>query len=286
MGMRTVVVTGATGKVGGQVVAQLAGTGVRVRAVGRDGERLAALGRLHGVEPFAADLGDAARVREAAEEADAVFLVFPSVVGDGFAAEAVAALTVAPRVVYLSAMGLPDDPDDDPGGILGSHVLLERLVRESAREWTFLRSGGMAGNTLGWAEQIRRGDELRWFGPHVSRPLVHEADLAAVGVRALLESGHHGASYELSGPEHVTQERQLADIAAAVGRPLRFVDVGADRAPALFVGAPAGMAEEIVRGHLAMADDPEPVTGEVERLLGRPGLTFAQWARDHADDFR
>lgn len=290
--MTTIVVTGATGSVGGQVVAQLAGRDVEVRAVGRNARALGDLARRHGVEPYVADLTAPDSLAPAVDGADAVFLVFPSVAGDAVAAETVAELGRARRIVYLSAIGLPPDTPDDadtsdePRGILGSHALLERLVRRGAKEWTFLRGGGFATNTLAWAGQIRRGDEVRWFGPRIARPLVHEADLGAVAVRALLEEGHQGAVYELTGPERVTQEQQVAAIGAALGRPLRFVDVGEEGAVALFDGVPPELARDIVRAQMAMTDDPEPVTTDVPRLLGRPARTYARWARDHVADFR
>ncbi|PVZ09114.1 SDR family oxidoreductase [Actinomycetospora cinnamomea] len=228
--MTTIVVTGATGSVGGQVVAQLAGRrGVEVRAVARNARALGDLARRHGVEPCVADLTAPETLAPAVEGAEAVFLVYPSVAGDGVAADTIAALSRARRLVYLSAIGVPPRPDDTASGILASHALLERLVRDAAKEWTFVRGGGFATNTLAWAEQVRRGDEVRWFGRSIARPLVHEADLAEVAVRALLEEGHEGAVYEITGPERVTHEQQVAAIGAALGRPLRFVDVGRRR---------------------------------------------------------
>jgi uncharacterized protein YbjT (DUF2867 family) len=284
--MTTIVVTGATGSVGGQVVAQLAGRGLEVRAVARNARALGDLARRHGVEPYVADLTAPDSLAPAVDGAHAVFLVFPSVAGDAVAAETVAELGRAPRIVYLSAIGLPPDTADTSTGILGSHALLERLIRHAAKEWTFLRAGGFATNTLAWAGQIHLGDEVRWFGPRIARPLVHEADLAAAGIRALLDEGHQGAVYELTGPERVTQEQQVAAIGAALGRPLRFVDVGEEGAVALFDGVPHELARDIIRAQLAMMDDPEPVTTDVPRLLGRPARTYAQWARDHVADFR
>lgn len=284
--MATIVVTGATGSVGGVVVAQLAGRGVEIRAVARNARRLGDLARRYGVEPHVADLTAPDSLAPVLDGADAVFLVFPSVAGDAVAPDTVAQLARARHLVYLSALGVPPDGEDTAGGILGSHALLERLVREAGTEWTLVRGGGFATNTLVWADQVRRGDEVRWFGPRIARPLVHEADLAAVAVRALLEEGHDGAVHELTGPERVTQEQQVAAIGAALGRPLRFVDVGEQEAVTLFEGAPPDLARDIVRAQLAMVDDPEPVTPDVERLLGRPARTYAEWATDHADDFR
>jgi uncharacterized protein YbjT (DUF2867 family) len=284
----TIVVTGATGRVGGRVLAHLAGTGARVRAVARDPERLGAAAALHGAEPVVADLTDPASLAPAVAGADAVFLVFPSVSGDATAAQTVDALaTGTQRIVYLSANGAQLARPDD-GGIMGSHALLEQLIADAVPEWTFLRASGFAANTLGWAEQLRRGDVLRWIFPDAVRALVHEDDLAAVGSAALLDDGPAGlvgAAPHLSGPEQLSQAAMLELIGEATGRSLRFAEVPAEAAGELFPGAPDALVQAIVAGQRALVDTPESVSDDVEKVLGRPALTFGRWARDHADDF-
>jgi uncharacterized protein YbjT (DUF2867 family) len=287
---QTVLVTGATGRVGGQVVAHLAGaSSVNVRALSRD-PVAAAAATGPGVEIVGGDLAAPETLREALAGVGAVFLVFPSVAADRSAGPLIAAVTRhARRVVYLSAHGVPDRPNqraEPDGTILGSHAYLERLIAASAREYTFLRASGFAANTLAWAPQLRHGDVLRWFLPDARRALVHEADLAAVAVRALIEAGHTGRAYHLTGPEQLTQVEQLAAIGAALGRPLRFEEIDATRAATeLFPGQPVDVAASIIASQAGMVAHPEPVTATVQRLLGRPALPFAQWARDHAGDF-
>ncbi|WP_169952545.1 SDR family oxidoreductase [Microbispora sp. H11081] len=287
---QTVLVTGATGRVGGQVVAQLAGAGdVRIRALSRDpAAASAALGPK--AEVVGGDLAIPDTLSAALDGVDAVFLVFPSVAADRAARNLVPTLTArARRIVYLSAHGVPDEPDhraEPDGGIIGSHAHLEGLIAASAAEYTFLRSSGFAANTLAWAWQIRRSDVLRWFLPDARRALVHEADLAAVALRALTEDGHHRMAYHLTGPEQLTQVEQLAAIGAALGRALRFEEIdSAEAAAELFPGLPVEMVASIITGQAAMVANPEPVTDTVARLTGRPALPFAQWARDHVGDF-
>jgi uncharacterized protein YbjT (DUF2867 family) len=289
-GERTILVTGATGRVGGRVTAGLVGAGnVRVRALARDPAAASAvLGP--SVEVVGGDLAAPEALTAALDDVDAVFLVFPSVQADPAARDLVAALTShARRIVYLSAHGVPDKPADDvePNGtIIGSHAYIESLIAASAGEHTFLRASGFASNTLAWAAQIRRSDVLRWLLPEAKRALVHEADLAAAGVRALVEDGHDGMAYHLTGPEQLTQVEQLAAIGDALGRTLRFEEVApADAGAELFPDRPANVVASIIAGQRAMVAHPEPVTDTVARLTGRPALSFAQWARDHVEDF-
>jgi len=287
---QTVLVTGATGRVGGQVVAQLAGArDVRVRALSRD--PVTASARLGPpVDVVGGDLADPDTLTAAVDGVDAVFLVFPTVTADAAARKVVATLTDrGRRIVYLSAHGVPDEPDDRAeadGTILGSHARLEGLIAASASGYTFLRASGFAANTLAWAAQLRRSDVLRWFVPDARRALVHEADLAAVAVRALTGNGADRTAYHLTGPETLTQVEQLAAIGEATGRTLRFEEIDASDAGAeLFAHLPVEVVASIVAAHAAMAVHPEPVTDTVARLTGRPARSFAQWARDHAGDF-
>jgi uncharacterized protein YbjT (DUF2867 family) len=274
------------------VAAQLAATGAKPRLLARDPARASAvLGEgVEGVEILGGDLTEPGALTAVLAGVDAVFLVFPSVAADRAARELVAKLTRhARRIVYLSTFGVPDQPAEDAepdGTILGSHAHLEGLIAASAAEYTFLRSSGFAANTLGWAEQIRRSDVLRWFHPEAQRALVHEADLAAVGVRALTEDGHDRRAYHLTGPERLTQVEQLQAIGDALGRSLRFEEIDPAGAGAeLFPGMPADVVASIVAAHGAMVARPEPVTDTFERLTGGPALPFAQWARDHVGDF-
>jgi uncharacterized protein YbjT (DUF2867 family) len=277
----TILVTGATGRVGGQVTAQLAAAGARVLAVARhpvDGVVAGDLTRPETLEPVLSGV-------------DAAFLVFPSVAGDAAAATLVDTLTAAvPHVVYLSAFGVPDAPDRNAaadGTIMGSHAYVEGLLAASSGTATFLRASGFAANTLGWAPQIRAGDVLRWFHPDARRALVHEADLAAVAVRCLLGDVPAGGRHHLTGPQQLSQVEQLAAIGAALGRPLRFEALTPETAVReLSREFPPGLAEMIVAGQGAFVETPEAMTHEVEALTGRPARTFAEWARDHEADFR
>jgi uncharacterized protein YbjT (DUF2867 family) len=211
---------------------------------------------------------------------DAVFLVFPSVEADSAARDLIAALAPRP-IVYLSAHGAA--PRDNPDGtIMGSHGYLENLIA-AAGPYTFLRSSGFAANTLAWASQLRHSDTLRWIFPSARRSLIHEADLAAVAVRALTSDDHRGQAYHLTGPAQLTQAAQLAVLGSVLGRSLRFEEVPPAEARSLF---PASLAESIVAGQSHFVDHPEPFTDEVARLTGRPALPYESWARDHAAEFR
>ncbi|MFJ2740317.1 NAD(P)H-binding protein [Streptomyces sp. NPDC087440] len=286
----TILVTGATGKVGGALVAQLHAAGVPVRALVRGNTP----DFPEGVQAVRGDLGDPASLGTALEGVDAVFLVWPFLSAEG-ASDVIDAIGKhARRVVYLSSAGVGDgnggrDGAEEPDeAITLFHTELERLVEASGLEWTALRPTGFAGNTLGWAEEVRTTGAVRAPLAALARPLIHEADMAAVAVQALTTDALLGARPLITGPELVTQERQVELIGEAIGRPVRFEEITLSEAAAEMkaAGYPAELVEAIVPAQAKMLADPEPVNDEVERITGTPARSFREWARDHAADFR
>lgn len=281
--MSTILVTGASGNVGRQVVAQLLEAGAEVRALTRDpaSARLPAA-----AEVVRGDLADAATLPAALRDVEAVFLLWPLLSADAAPAALAAIARQRRRVVYLSSMSVRDGVEQQAEPISQMHADLEREIAWSGVAWTFLRAGGFAANTLGWAPQIRAGDVVRWPSGAAARSLVHERDLAAVAVRALTEEGHEGRRYVLTGPEAVTQVDQVQTIGDAIGRPLRFEELSRAAAREELSGVlPPALLDGALDAWAAMAREPEPVSAEVEQLTGAPARSFASWAADHAADF-
>jgi NADPH:quinone reductase-like Zn-dependent oxidoreductase len=253
--MGGIVVTGATGTVGRHVVTLSQEAGADVVPLSRSTGDLADPGSLplDGVE--------------------AVFLVWPFATAEG-ARELVAALAGrVRRVVYLSSAALRDHERE-----------VERLIEESGTEWTFLRPHAFAANALRWARQVRAGAVRGAYGS-AAAPVVHERDIAAVAVRALLDDGHHGAAYELTGPEVIAQAEQVRIISEVTGIPARWEEIPPDGARADLLAR--GWPQEVVDGVMrALAAAPAPVTSTVEEVTKASPSTFRQWAEEHAAEFR
>ena len=163
----------------------------------------------------------------------------------------------------------------------------EDLVTGSGLEWTVLRPADFAANALAWAPQIKATGMVRGaFGRAATSP-IHEHDIAAVAVQALRTSDHSGATYTLTGPQSLDQPAKVEMIAEAIGRDLRFQELPAERVREAMLAQ--GLPEEVpsrLLGSLAdYADVPGPTTRTVEELLGRPALTFGEWARGNAEAF-
>jgi uncharacterized protein YbjT (DUF2867 family) len=161
------------------------------------------------------------------------------------------------------------------------HAEIERVIEISGFNWTFVRPGIFAGNSVAWwAEQIRTGDLVRW--PHLA---VHTAptdvhDIAAVAVHALCESGQSKKEYVVTGPESLSQFEQISIIGKVLGRSLRIEQITTDEARReLPMPLP-------VDAWAAAAELPAFVTSTVAEVTGMPARTFLDWATEHADEFR
>lgn len=277
-----ILVTGATGTVGRQVVSQLLDTGGDVRALVRDPDSADLPG---GVELLRGDLSDPATLTAALHGVGAVFLVWPFTSPEAATDIAPAVVEVIAeqgrRIVYLSAEAVGSEPES-------FWAQLERLVEHSAAEWTILRPTGFAKNTLMWAEQIRTDGVVRWPYAKAARSLIHEADIAAVAVRALTEHGHSGKTYVLTGPQALTQTEQVHAIGEAIDRPLRFAEIPREQARPGLVAAfgDEAFADSALDAWAAFVTEPERVTPTVQETTGNRARTLRDWASDHADDFR
>ena len=275
-----IVVIGGTGRVGRQVVAQLAERELPVRVVSRGFTAPV----LQAADMAHADLADPASLEPALRGAEAVFLLWPFTSPEVTAGLAPKVAEIAARhvsrVVYLSAQPAAGQP--------GSFwALVERAIEDSGTGSTFLRPAGFAANTLMWADQIRSGDVVRWPFAAAARALIDERDIAAVAVRALTEDGHTGARYVLSGPEVLTQAEQLAAIGQAISRDLSWEDIPRQAAQEALAAAwgDKAFAETALDAWEWFIDHPETVTSAVQDITGSPARSFADWASANAAAF-
>ncbi|PXX63159.1 uncharacterized protein YbjT (DUF2867 family) [Nocardia tenerifensis] len=277
-----VLVIGATGHVGGQVVSQLATTATAVRALARTP---ASASLAPGVDVVPGDLTAPDTLIPALDGVDAVYLTWPILPPEAASPVVEIIAEHARRIVLLSSAAVRDDLAEQKNPIGRAHALIEQPIKDSGLEWTFLRPYGFATNTLEWAPQIRSGNVVRGAYGAASMTLLHEADIAAVAVRALTGDGHVGARYELSGPAPLSRIEQVAAIGAAIGRPLAWEEISPEEAKAQMGWLAPEFADFVLAGLAAMVDTPGRATSTVHEVTGAPARGFAEWAADHAADF-
>jgi uncharacterized protein YbjT (DUF2867 family) len=270
-----IVVTGATGNVGRELVRTLASAGEKVGAISRRPGQTPA-----GVRHWQADLAEPASLRPALEGADALFLLVagedPQAILDQAGAGGVR------RVVLLSTQGAGTRPEAyrHPAGF-------EDHLRRSGMDWTILRPGGFDSNAYAWAGSVRAERTVAAPFGDVGLPAIDPADIAEVAAATLREDGHAGRTYELTGPAPVTPRERATAIGDALGTPVRFVEQTREEARSQMLGF---MPEPVVEGTLAILGEPtaaeQQVSPAVERILGRAPRTFADWAERNVAAFR
>jgi uncharacterized protein YbjT (DUF2867 family) len=281
--VQPVLVTGATGRVGREVVAQLLAAGVPVRALTR---RPAEAGLPPTVEVVAGDLCVPESLDAALQGVGAVFLVWTAPPTTAPAVIERLASRVQ-RVVLLSSPHRTPHPFfQQPNPMAAFHADLERLVAATRIASTIIRPGMFASNTrMWWAPQIREGDVVRWpYGAAETAP-IDERDIAAVA--ALYEDGHAGGDYVVTGPESLSQAEQVSAIGAAIGRRIRFHELSPEEFRQEMAGRwPGPVVDMLLNAWRAALGRPAFVTSTVADIVGSPARTFRQWAADHADAFR
>lgn len=274
-----ILVTGATGNVGGEVVTALAARGDHVRAVVRDPARA---NLPAGVEVVQGDLELPESLTPALKGARAVFLLG----GWGDMPELLRRIERArvQHVVLLTSRCVIGGRADNP--VTRMWLESEAAVRESGVSWTVLRPSGYQSNALRWRPQLQRGDVVRAPWPSVSIAAIDPADIAAVAATVLTEPGHEGAAHTLSGPEPLTPADQIETLAGVLARPLRYEPLSDEQARArMAADTPAPFIDALFRFYSDGEFDDSPVLDAVQQITGHPSRRFEQWARAHAHAF-
>jgi uncharacterized protein YbjT (DUF2867 family) len=274
-----ILVTGATGNVGGALAAQLAARWRDVRAVVRDPARVELPG---GVEVVQGDLDLPESPKPALTGARAVFLLG----GWGDMPELLRRIERArvEQVVLLTSRCVVGGKPDNP--VTRMWLDSESAVRDSGVPWTVLRPSGYQSNALRWLPQLRQGDVVRTPWPDVSIAAIDPADIAAVAATVLTEPGHKGVAHTLSGPEPLTPGDQIDTLAAVLARPLRYEPLSDEQARLeMAANTPAPFIDAFFRFYSAGEFDDSPVLDTVQQITGHPPRRFEQWARAHAQAF-
>lgn len=270
-----ILVTGATGKVGRRLTARLREAGHTVRAVSRSTE-------------LRFDWHDESTWAAALEGVTAAYLIPPD---EPFPAAAIVAaaekagvrrlVAQSGRRIHILAEAVGAGPE-----AIGMYAVQE-AVKASGVEWTVLQANNFnqnfsEGDMLG---SILEG-ELFLPVDDTVEPFIDVDDIAAVAAAVLTEDGHHGKTYELSGPASLTFPEAVDAIAQATGRTIVFQSVSPeDYAAAL-------RAEHLPEDLVFFLDVMYRIMREgrigdvadgVEQVLGRAPVAFADWAKRTAE---
>lgn len=269
----TILVTGATGNIGGAIVRDLARKGAAVRAMTRNpgSANLPA-----GVEVVPGDFNYADAFGAAFANVKAMHLINY---------DAGAPLKNPGLVVALAKSAGIERITSFRGDVRGP---LEQALQDSGLAWTdFFIPVEFMTNALQWTETIRTKGVAQAFGPSKSA-MIHEADAGAAIAAALTETGHAGKSYTLTGPEALTPQDKVDAISAATGQTVRLVELTEEEARAKWraLGTPEPFIDFLVDWHVNTPESAYAILPTVGQLIGRPPRNFRQWVSERAGSFR
>ncbi len=282
-----ILVTGATGKTGVDVVRGLAIVGAGARALVRDAAKAQFL-RRPGVEVVVGDLEKPDTLRAALRGVERVFLCSAAdpkqveLQGNMIKAAKEAGIK---QVVKLGALGTSLD---SPSSLGRWHAETEKQLIAAGLPWTFLRPHFFMQNFLGLAAGIKATGTLSLPMKNAKISLVDTRDVAAVAVETLTGAGHERKIYDITGPEALNGTDLVQKLSKATGKPIRYMDVPPDRArkEMLAAGWPEWLASAMVAllGVFA-AGQASAVSTVVEELTGYPPRSFDHWAKENSAAF-
>jgi uncharacterized protein YbjT (DUF2867 family) len=273
-----ILLTGATGKTGGAAAKHLAEAGVRARVITRGaarGEALAALGH----ERAIGDVADGAFLKQAMQGVTRAFLLLPNTEPQG---RMEAAFTDAAKAAGVRQIVKLSSIEAHPGigaRVPEMHAASEAYIKASGVPWTMVKPNFFMQTLLAAAAGVKARGELSMPMGSAKISMVDCRDVGAVVAKTLLEQGHEGQSYKLTGPESVSLADVAARMSALFGKPVRYTDppLAAYREILLKalpdpwrVDAVCEIFATTAKGERSI----ETVTDTLPKLLGRPGGTL------------
>ena len=279
-----ILITGATGHIGKELIPFLLESGQSIRVLVRDEKKVANLDPR--IERGVGDWNKLETLASAMVGVERVFLVTFETQQDINVIEAAKRAGVQ-HIVKLSTL----EATDHKINVGRWHYEREELIRASGLDWTFLRPGMFMSNSIDWWAESIKGQGSVFFpgGKKGKVAPVDPRDVAKVAAFALTQSGHGGQAYELTGSELFTIGEMVQVISGVLGKPIRYVDI-LPIAAKLFM-LKSGMDKTLVNALMEMLvslrrNEGAIVSDIVQQLTGYPPRTFEAWCREHIEAFR
>jgi len=279
-----ILITGATGNVGSQIVDQLLSQGRKVRIFTRDAAKVVAPLRYR-VEVALGDFTQPDSFASAAAGAEAIFMMNGALDGGLFRnLLAIAKDRGVRRIVFLSSLFAADS-----GSSIGRlHKDKEDALLASGVEAAVVRAGGFMSNTYQWVQSIKSEGVI--YNPMGSGAIasIHPADIAAVAVHALSGASLSETIFNVTGDTLLTTADKAVILSKVLGRTVRVIDVPAEVAVEGLKknGIPPQIANALGESYDAIRNGrAATITDTVERVTGSKPRSYESWVREHAARF-
>jgi uncharacterized protein YbjT (DUF2867 family) len=284
-----ILVTGATGFNGGELVRLLSARGVLVRALVRDPSRAGSLSSLPNVDIVEGDMARPETLAEPLRGVERAMLISSS---NATMLEVQSNFIDAAReagvehVVKLSGI-IPDI--DSPFRFARMHGEIELKLERSGLAYTHLRAGEFMHSYFRQVPAILARGALLLAMEEARIASIDVSDIAEVAATALTQPGHEGKTYPLTGPEALTMAEVAEKLSAATGREIRYVNVAPQEAKRarLAAGVPEYTADALDELFAERRKGKESqVYTTFEEIIGRQPTSFDEFARRNAAIFR
>jgi uncharacterized protein YbjT (DUF2867 family) len=284
-----ILITGATGQHGREILRLLSARGIAARALVRDPAKAGTIAALPQVEVVHGDMARPDTLAKALRGVDRAILISSATpdmleVQSNFIDSARSASVR--HVVKLSGIvpGL-----DSPFRFARMHGEIEKRLESSGMAFTHLRPGEFMSVYFRQVPAIVNKGALMLPMENARIASIDVGDIAEIAALVLTGAGHEGKIYRLTGPEALTMTEVAAKLSAATGKPVRYVNVPPEdaRQAQLAAGMPPFLADALFELFAERRNGGEAkVWPDAEILLGRRPTSFDEFAGRHAAVFR
>ena len=289
-----ILVTGASGNIGSEVVKQLLSVApaVSIRAAVHSRQNVKKVKDDDRIEPIPIDYNESDTLREALKDVDKLFLLTPDV--PNASDLAVNAVTEAKKagirhIVKQSVMGADLEADV---GTMRLHRQVEEIIEQSGIPFTFLRPNEFMQNFINFHSPSIKGTNAFYIPLEDAKvSLVDVRDIAAVAVKSLIdeEDRHRNKTYLITGPEALSYHQVAEILSNTTGRKIDYVNISDVEARAAM--KEIGMSDWLINTVSELSDyfrkgKASEISSAVEEVTGNKPISFSQFANDYVDAFR
>jgi len=282
-----ILVSGATGTNGTEILKRLATGDVQVRAMVRSLDRASTIA-LPNVEVVEGNFDRPETLLAALDGVERAFLLTHS--SERAQAQQIAFIDAARQsgVAQMVKLSQFDADVNAPGRFQRYHAVVEAALQESGLAYTILRPNLYMQGLLNFRSTIATQNAFYAAAGDAKVSMVDVRDIADVAVAALTEPGHEGKIYELTGPQALTHAEMAEELSNALGRQVAFIDIPPEamRDAVLGLGFPEWQADGLVEDYAHYRrGEAEAVTSGVQDAIGKAPRSFEEFARDYAAIF-
>lgn len=282
-----ILVTGATGSNGSEIVKLLTAQNVPVRAMVRDRNRAGEIA-LPNVEVVEADFDHPEMLLSALSGVDRAFLVTSS--SEHAEAQQLAFVDAAKQsgIAHLVKLSQFAANANSPVRFLRYHAVVEAAIQATGMAYTFLRPNLFMQGLLNFKSTIATQNAFYAAIGDAKVSVIDVRDIATVAVAVLTGTGHEGKTYDLTGPQALMHTEMAAYLSDATGRQIAFVDIPPDtmRDALLGVGVPAWQVEGLIEDYAHYRrGEASVIASGVQDTTGKAPRSFATFAHDYAPMF-